>query len=88
MGVVWLAVPGAGTSGHQRLDAPAINKKQTNSERFPSVEDAEHTEHWLCGEGRRRDRSKHSWCGHTLGGDAKSKVKESRHSEHGGERQD
>lgn len=28
MGVVWLAVPGAGTSGHQRLDAPAINKNR------------------------------------------------------------
>lgn len=51
MGVMWLAVLGAGTSGHQPCDAPAINKnKETNSEGFPSAEDAEHTEHWLGGE--------------------------------------
>lgn len=87
MGVMWLAVLGAGTSGHQCCDAPAINKnKETNSERFPSAEDAEHAERWKDSEGR-SDRGKHSWRGHTLGGDAKSKVKESRHSEHGGERQ-
>lgn len=47
MGVVWLAVLGAGTSGHQACDAPAINE---NSEGFPSAEDAEHTKRWLCGE--------------------------------------
>lgn len=83
MGVVWLAVPGAGTSGHQHLDAPAINenRRTVNASLLRRMLNTQNTgcvKSRKDSEGRRRDRSKHSWRGHTLGGDAKSKVKESR----------
>lgn len=91
MGVVWLAVLGAGTSGHQRFDAPVINESEMNSECFRSVEDAEHTEPWPCGEsgglrGEEKQQKQTSmvcaWASYS-----ESKVKESRGNEHGGEEQ-
>lgn len=73
MGVVWFTVLEAGTSGHQRFDAPVINEnKAMNSERFRSWRML-NTQNPGCVEclkgsaGRRGGRGKHPWCVRTLG---------------------